>query len=264
MRSKSILFILLCLSAISTHAQFTASMQGTVMDPQGGAVADAKVIVTNQATRLTHEAVTSPQGFYRVNELPPGQYTVTVQATGFATSVSKDITVEAEKPRGFDISLQIGAVSQEVTVSASNNGLQTEDASISGTISQEQIERLPQFGRDPYELLRLAPGVFGDGSRLGNGQSAGFPNGPGNNNGSGGPGGSNVSIFQTENQQPISADGQRITSNDYTIDGVSVNSLNWGGAAVVSPTQSQFRQSPFFPMTTLPRTGATPALILRS
>src|SRR5713101_5300570 len=242
MRFKFLLATLLCFCAVPTYAQFTASIQGTVLDPQGGGVPEAKVTVTNQSTGLTRETLTSPEGFYRVNELPPGHYTITVQVTGFTTSVSKDLAVEAEKPRGFDINLQIGAAAQQITVSATNEGLQTEDASISTTISEQQIERLPQFGRDPYELLRLAPGVFGDGSRLGNGQSAGFPNGPGSNNGSGGPGGSNVSIFQTENQQPISADGLRITSNDYTIDGVSVNSLNWGGAAVVTPTQESVQE----------------------
>src|SRR6202030_2497457 len=88
------------------------------------------------------------------------------------------------------------------------------------------------------ELLRLTPGIAGDGARNGSGLSVGFPNGAGSNTGgtSGGPGGSNTAIFQTENQQPISANGQRVTSNDYTVDGVSVNSLQWGGAAVITPS----------------------------
>ena len=81
-----------------------------------------------------------------------------------------------------------------------------------------------EINRDPYELLRLAPGVFGDGARYGDGRSAGFPNGSGAVSASAGPGGSNTAIFQVENQQPISANGQRVTSNDYLVDGVSVNS----------------------------------------
>jgi outer membrane receptor protein involved in Fe transport len=242
MRWKALLAILLTLFAVSAYAQFTASMQGTVMDPKGGIIAGAKVTVTNEETGVSRGAVSSAQGFYRVAELPPGKYTISVEASGFKTMISKGIVVEAEQPRGFDMTLQIGGVNEQITVTGSNNSLQTEDASISTSISQEQIERLPQFGRDPYELLRLAPGVFGDGARLGNGQSAGFPNGAGANNGSGGPGGSNQSIFQTENQQPISSNGQRVTANDYTVDGVSVNSLNWGGAAVVTPTQDSVQE----------------------
>jgi outer membrane receptor protein involved in Fe transport len=242
MRGKFALLLLLCLCAVPVQAQFKASMQGTVIDPQGNAVAAAKVTVTNQATQVSYSAVTNDQGFYRVNELPPGNYTVDVEVAGFKKSSFKDVVVEAEQPRGFDVSLQVGAMSETVTVLASGAGLQTEDANITGTISQQQIERLPQFGRDPYELVRLSPGVFGDGARLGDGRSAGFPNGAGANNGSGGPGASNQSIFATENQQPISSNGQRVTANDYTIDGVSVNSLNWGGAAVITPTQESVQE----------------------
>ena len=88
----------------------------------------------------------------------------------------------------------------------------------------------------------FAPGVFGDGARLANGNSAGFPNGPGGNNGSGGTGGSNDAIFQSENQQPISANGQRITANSYTVDGVGVNSLTWGGAAVLTPSADSVQE----------------------
>src|SRR5205823_6825648 len=111
---------------------------------------------------------------------------------------------------------------------ATNEGLQTEDANIAGELPAAEVQRLPALNRDPYELVRLAPGIFGDAERYGDGRSVGFPNGPGANNGSAGPGGSNVAIFQVENQQPISANGERVTSNDYLVDGVSVNSLQWG------------------------------------
>lgn len=240
MRCKFLFLFFVC--AVPCYAQFKASIQGTVTDSQGSAVSAAHVTITDQATGVSRETTTSDQGFYRISELPPGRYTVTVEGTGFKKSVSQDIGVEAEQPRGFDVKLEVGAVTEEVTVSASTEGLQTEDANITGTISQQQIERLPQFGRDPYELVRLSPGVFGDGARLGDGRSAGFPNGAGGNSGSGGPGASNQSIFATENQQPISSNGQRVTANDYTIDGVSVNSLNWGGAAVITPTQESVQE----------------------
>ena len=60
--------------------------------------------------------------------------------------------VEAELPRGFDVRLEIGAINQEVTVTATGGGLQTEDANITGTITNEELQRLPVFGRDPYKL----------------------------------------------------------------------------------------------------------------
>src|ERR1700704_4435785 len=137
--------------AATSHAQFKASLQGTVMDAGQAAISGAKVTVTDQATGVTREAVTSDQGFYRINEMPPGSYTVMVEAAGFIQSVSKDILVEAEQPRGLDVILQVGNVSETVTVSSTTEGLQTEDASVNGTISSQQVLTLPQFGRDPFE-----------------------------------------------------------------------------------------------------------------
>jgi len=97
-------------------------------------VAAAKVTVTNPSTQVSYDALTNNQGFYRVNELPPGKYKVTVEATGFKTSSSEDVVVEAEQPRGFDVTLQVGTASEVVTVLASEVGLQTENASVSGTL----------------------------------------------------------------------------------------------------------------------------------
>src|SRR5713226_4307024 len=226
------MLLLACVTPFNSaaHAQFKASIQGTIMDPKGGVVAGAKVAVTNQDTGITRESASTAEGFYRVGELPPGRYAVTVEAAGFKKSVSKDILVQAEQPRGFDITLQVGATSESVTVTATTDALSTENANTGGSISSKEIERLPQVGRDPYELLRLTPGVFGDGARQGNGNASLFPN-------NSGPGGSNSSIFQIENQVQVSANGQRAASNNFSIDGVSVNSLGFGGAAVITPNQ---------------------------
>jgi len=235
MRFKILLAVLLSFFAVSTYAQFRASIQGTVMDPKANALAAAKVTITNQDTGVVHETVTSDQGFYRVNELPPGLYTVTVESAGFKQSVSKDIVVEAEQPRGYDITLQVGTVQESVNVSANVLGLQTENASTTNTISSQEVLTLPQFGRDPYELIRLTPGVFGDAARQGNGNSFVLPQQVG-------PGGSNNAIFQTENQVPIVANGQRVTANTYSLDGVSINSLSNGGAAVITPNQESVQE----------------------
>jgi len=222
--------------AVGAHAQFHASIQGTVLDPNGGAVVAAKVTVTNQATGAMRETVTSAEGFYRISELPPGSYMVTAEAAGFKKFSSKDVGVQAEATRGLDITLQVGAVTEQITVSGDIlPTLQTEDASLSSTITSQQFERLPQTGRDPYELLRLAPGVFGDGARAANGSAANLPN-------AGGPGGSNSSIFSVENQVQVTANGQRNSGNNFTIDGTSVNSLTWGGAAILTPNQESIQE----------------------
>ncbi len=231
------MLVLSCVTffAAAAHAQFKASIQGTILDSKGGVVAGAKVTVTNQNTGVVRETTASDQGFYRINELPPGSYTVTVEASGFKQTISKDIVVEAEQPRGFDVTLQVGAVQESVTVSASAEGLQTENASTTNTISSQEILTLPQFGRDPYELIRLTPGVFGDAARQGNGNSFALPQQVG-------PGGSNNQIFQVENQVQVSSNGQRVTANTYTLDGVSVDSLANGGSAVITPNQESVQE----------------------
>src|SRR5580658_4145161 len=227
---------MLLLLTASAFAQFGASIQGTVTDKSGAVVSGANVTVTDQATGVSHGAVADASGFYRINELPPGKYRVDVQATSFKKSSRSDVEVSAEQPTPVNITMDTGSANETVTVTGALPALQTEDATIQGTITTAEVENLPEIDRDPYELLRLAPGVFGDGARFGDGRSAGFPNGSGAVSGSAGPGGSNVAIFQIGNQQPISVNGQRITSNDYMVDGVSVNSLAWGGAAVVTPS----------------------------
>jgi len=171
MRLKALLAILLSLCAVSTYAQFKASIQGTVMDPQGTAVSGAKVTITNQDTGVVRDSVASAEGFYRTSQLPPGRYAVTVEAAGFKKSTSKDVEVEAEQPRGFDVTLSVGNVVESVTVTAPPGELETENASVNTTIGTQEVLTLPQFGRDPYELLHMAPGVLGDNARQGNGNS---------------------------------------------------------------------------------------------
>ena len=235
MRIKVLFALALSLLGTSAFAQFKASIQGTVLDPHGAAVGAAKVKVTNQETGVSHDTVTRDTGFYRVSELPPGPYTVTVEAPGFKQSISKDIFVEAEQPRGFDVTLDVGNAGESVTVTASSGGLETEDANVNTTIGSQEVLTLPQFGRDPYELIHLSPGVFGDNARQGNGNAFALPQQVG-------PGASNNSIFQTENQVQVIANGQRVSANNYSLDGVSIDSLSNGGAAVITPNQESVEQ----------------------
>lgn len=223
--------LLLIAFALPVHAQFGASLAGTVLDPTGASIPQATATLTNAATQAIQTSTTNDTGAYHFNELAPGRYSLVVSAAGFKTNNVTDLALAAETPRNVNVTLEAGAVTESVQV----NGdyvplLQTADASIGTTINSEEIQRLPTFGADPYELLRTAPGITGDGARSGNGQAVYLPNG-------GGPGGSNSGIFQTENQVQISAAGQRQADNNFMVDGVSVNSLTHGGSAVVSPNE---------------------------
>ncbi len=227
--------VFLASMATIANAQFKAGIQGTVTDNAGAIVADANVTLTNKETNQTQQTKTSDGGFYRFSGLAPGLYTVTVEKGNFKKQVVEGIQVQAETLEGLDVILQTGGVSETVTVTAENVQLETEDANIRKTITNQEILELPQVGRDPYELARLAPGVFGAGARSATGGSANLPN-------TSGPGGSGSGIFATENQVQITANGQRLSANSFQVDGVSVNSQTWGGAAVITPSQEAIEE----------------------
>lgn len=225
-----VLLSFLTLFSSLAFAQFNASITGTVTDPNGAVIQSAEVTVTNQATSVAQTVVTDASGIYRVGQLPPGNYTVTVTAGSFQKSETKDLVVAAERPTGYNVKLVAGGATQTVTVTAGGEQLDTETANNQSTITTLQVTELPQFGRDPYNLVRTTPGVFGEGARNGAGNTVNLPQQQG-------PGGSNTEIFQVENQIQAIANGQRVNANNITLDGVSANSLDWGGAAVLTPGQ---------------------------
>jgi hypothetical protein len=229
--------VFLLLFAITATAQFRAGVQGTVTDSAGAIVPGARVVLTNKETSKQQETTTSDEGFYRFSSLAPGSYTISVEKQDFKKSLIENVQIQAEEVRGQDVTIEAGGITETVTVTAEPGeaALETEDANIRKNIGTEEILRLPQPGRDPYELSRLAPGVFGAGARGANGSSSGLPN-------TEGPGGSNLGIFATENVQPISANGQRVSSNNYQIDGTSVNSQTHGGGAVITPSQESVKE----------------------
>jgi hypothetical protein len=233
-------YLLCCLTFvlfISTtgRAQFRGGVQGIVTDTGGATIAGATVTLTSTETNQAQTATTSNQGFYRFSNLAPGLYTLSIEQQGFKRRVVDNVKVDAEAVSGQDVTLEAGGISETVTVQADVAELQTEDASVRRTITNEEVVKLPQQGRDPYELVRLTPGIFGTGARSGTGGAVNLPN-------TSGPGGSNNSIFQTENQVPISANGQRVSSNNYQIDGTSANSQTWGGAAIITPSQESVKE----------------------
>jgi hypothetical protein len=190
----------LVLTATVAHGQFGAAIDGIVSDSSGASVGGATVTITSRETSKSQTVTTDLSGYYRVSGLTPGKYTVTASFSGFKTQTIDDVLVSAEASRGVNLTLQPGEIKETVTVSAASAPLlQTENGNVAGQLTTLQVQALPQVGRDPYELLRLAPGVFGDGSRAGNGTAVGLGNVPGS------PSGSNISIFQTENQTQISS-----------------------------------------------------------
>ncbi len=237
--SRSIFALTLTLLvALGTHAQYRASIQGTVVDPQGAVVSDATVTVTAKDTGVTEVAATDDSGVYSVPRLAPGLYTITVEKAGFKKKVIDDVNVIAEQANAVNVTLDVGQVTESVTVNGNElPAIDTESGVIAGTVTSQQIQALPSFGRDVFQLVQLAPGAFGDASRSAGGDTNGQPGNQGPNGTSAGSG-----IFQTENRPQVSINGGRSDSNNVTLDGINITSVSWGAAAIITPNEDSVKE----------------------
>jgi hypothetical protein len=227
---------LVCLGVLlpAASAQFRGSLRGTVTDPQGSAVSGATVTLTNTDTGGNLISTSDDNGLYQFNALPTAPYRLAVERTGFKKKVLEHVEIIPEQPNSLDLQLEIGDVAQTVTVTETTQALDTETANVSGTVTSNQIQHMPSFGRDVLKLAQLAPGSFSDGSQGGGGSNN--YNLPGTQTGGGQSGGAD-GIFKTENGAQIIANGQQTENNGISIDGISTTSAVWGGATVVTPSE---------------------------
>src|SRR6266567_4902118 len=139
----TLMLALVCLCSSTAFAQYGASLQGTITDKSGAVISGATVTVTNQETGVVTHVVSGDSGFYRVSGLVPGHYTVKAEAPSFKTNVVTNISVAAEDSKGHDVVLEPGPTSESVTVTAEAVALQTENGSVTGTITAQDVQRLP-------------------------------------------------------------------------------------------------------------------------
>jgi hypothetical protein len=215
------------------QAQFRASIRGTVTDTSSAAIPGATVTLVNTDTNQTLVSTSDANGIYQFNALPTAPYRLTAEAKGFKKKVLDHVQIIPDQPNGLDVQLEVGDVQQTIIVSATTQALDTETATVSGTVSNNQIQHMPSFGRDVMKLAQLAPGVFGDGSQ---GSAGGGFDLPGTETGGGASGG-DQGIFNTENGVPVSANGGQSPSNGVTVDGISTSSAVWGGTTVITPSE---------------------------
>jgi len=155
------LFAVVCLLGSSDLAfgQVSASLTGIVTDPSDAAVAAANVTASNAETGIARSVVTDASGRYQLPELAVGLYDVTVAKTGFQTSVRHGIHLVVGQTAGLNVSLVIGGVSEQVTVTGDVSPVSATTTDVSGLIGEQQIKDLPLNGRS-YDLLTLLnPGV---------------------------------------------------------------------------------------------------------
>jgi len=195
---KAFLFVCALAVACPTFAQTTnATIIGDVTDQSGGVIAGANITVRNVATGVARELKTDNAGVYRAFPLNPGTYEVSASSPGMKTAVQQNIALDAAANVKVDFHLDVGVVSEKVEVEASAAILQTQDATVGGTVTGNEVARLPVNGRNYTRLILLMPGTSDQGGSQSNGTFSGT--------------------------QMISVDGQRRQDNNFTIDGVDNN-----------------------------------------
>ncbi len=179
----------------------SGSLTGQVTDPTGAAVVGATVTLTNVDTNLIQKETSDNTGSYLLKPVMPGQYSLTINAKGFAVYVQRGIVITANQYATQDVHLRIASASNEVvTVTADAELINTTSAELGSTVNEAAISGLPLDGRDPSSLVLLAPGTVNVLNHGGEGIQTGFS-------------------FPTETG--ASASGGRQGSTFYMLDGVT-------------------------------------------
>lgn len=169
-----LVLMVVLLSAVPAWAQTanSALVLGTVTDPAGAVVPDAKAQITNTGTNETKEMQTNSAGQFSFPGVTPGPYKVTITKAGFATFVESNLIVDVNKSYTVDVKLEVSSGKEIVEVTAGAQAeLETADAVVGGVIGGQMLTRLPTLNRDATELLTLQPGStpYDDSTGFGNG-----------------------------------------------------------------------------------------------
>ncbi len=197
--------LILLLSCLPALAQYSGNVQGVVSDPAGAAINGASVQLRNVDTAVTAAVITTGSGNYRFNSLPPGNYVLTAEAKGFRKAESS-FTLSTDETKGINVALPLAAAQQTVTVEVTAPVVDTDDSRLETTLSSNTVRDLPEANRNLWDILAVAPGVVGTGTRATGESPGGF-----------------ADNFGTQTPQ-ISANGRSYTGNVVMVDGLNVTS----------------------------------------
>lgn len=192
-----LLFLILAFAQAIAFAQ-SAELNGRIVDASGSVLPGVKVAITNNATGALRDAVTNNLGYYALPQLQPGVYSLRAEKQGFRTVTQADITLAVDQHATVELTLPVGDLAQEVSVKATTPLLDTVEPSIGQVIDNRQIVGLPLNGRDYIQLALLSSGTT---NPIAGSRGGGFSSG-----------------------------GQRVSANNYLLDGVDNNSLELADA----------------------------------
>lgn len=202
--ARTVLFFSLLLCAYSASAQSLASLSGLITDPSGASIPDTHVVCRNAATGLTYSATSNETGVYRFADLPVGTYDLSLDHEGFGAASVNGIVLATGQSVDVPVRLTLGQTSLSIQVTDVSQELQPTSSEVQTTLESKSMEDLPLNGRNPLQLLLLAPGAISTG-------------------------GTN---WQSANLQ-VAVNGNRGTDNGYLLDGVSYIDPHYGTAPVL-------------------------------
>ena len=158
---KRLVLSALVLGSILIAQEFRGSIGGTVTDPHGAAVPNARIVATESSTGAESRTVTDDSGRYAIPFLAPGDYRIDAEAQGFRRFSKQNVRLDVAERPVVDIHLEVGDLRQTVTVSAAAPLVETGTASVGQTVTTQQVEDIPLNGRTPLMLAQFAMGVIG-------------------------------------------------------------------------------------------------------
>ena len=154
--------LLLCIGLLmSVHGQSSTAgnISGTVRDPQGARVPNVEITITDEKTGNSRTVTTDSDGFYTTPSIPAGIYTVTAAPTGFKKTVTTGVELHVSENKSVNIDLQVGQVSETVTITSEQAPVELRSGEVSSLISEKQVTELPLNGRNYAQLALMVPGV---------------------------------------------------------------------------------------------------------
>jgi hypothetical protein len=210
--------LILCVAVVaSAHGQATTSLRGVVIDPTGGSVAGATILLANDETKIERQTTTAGDGSYQFTFLPPGTYKLSVKADGFQTYERAGLVLLVNTPATVNAELKLGSTSEVVRVSTEEPALDLVDASIGNSFEEKQVRDIPLEGRNVPDLLSLQAGVAYTGNRVAD---------------------------KDQDTRNGSVNGARSDQSNVTLDGVDVNDQSNGYAftSVLPVTQDSVQE----------------------
>jgi hypothetical protein len=197
-------FLLTVTVNVFGQAPGTGAISGVVSDPSSKVVANAEILTVNEATHVSRSAISTAEGVFRVPLLPPGTYTVTAKAAGFAEQTLQSIQVIVSETSSMNVKLTIAGASASVQVSSTVEMVETESSTLGRAVDQEAVQTLPLSSRNYTQILALSPGVI-----------VALPD----------------ATSLSSGTQNVTSNGAKTTSNNIQFNGIDANNLTQNSAA---------------------------------